>query len=149
MTVHESSSSPGNVLVVGVDFVLYGGGPRDPFGAQHLLDLQEDGVAVLEERAGLRAERDAAELLFADDPRAERLPDGLVVGEAQDLACRWASGSSSVQACTASAESGETPYASARASTGWRGERLVSARMRLWAVSAQSVTTTWGSTPGS
>ena len=56
---------PGEELVVRVDLVLHGALARDALGAQHLLDLQQHRVAVLEHGAGLRSHLHAPPLLLA------------------------------------------------------------------------------------
>ena len=65
---------------------LYGAGTRDPLGPQHLLDLQQHRVAVLEDGAGVRPHLHAPPLLLRDDTRPEALPHLLVLRQPKDLA---------------------------------------------------------------
>src|SRR6185437_7249361 len=76
---------PGEELVVRLDLVQDGRLRRDPLGPQHLLDLEEDGVAVLEDGGDVLTDLDAARLLRLDHARAEARADGLVLPDGQDL----------------------------------------------------------------
>ena len=72
MTVHESSSCAGDELVVRVDLVLDGGRSRDALGAQHLLDLEQHRVVVLEDRASPSARAGRAARFFSAMTRARK-----------------------------------------------------------------------------
>ena len=97
-------------LVVGLDLVIDGGGTRDALGAEHLLDLHERRVAVLEDARCIRAEGHAPRLLLRDDAGAKLLADAFVLGQAEDLAAF-----DGLHGVCASVES---PYAPASASMG-------------------------------
>ena len=61
----------GQRRVVDVELILDLFGPDDPLDPDHLLDLEERGLAVLEDECDERTERDPAGALSGDDSRAE------------------------------------------------------------------------------
>src|SRR5205814_1543740 len=111
---HDGAREPAvarDELVVRVDLVLDRRFARDAFRPEHLLDLEQHGVAVLEEHRCARSERHAPAFLLLDHARAKPRPDRLVVCDSKHLSAFdrfhqstpiW------------------IPYASASASTGWR-----------------------------
>ena len=74
-------AGPGEQRVVRVDLVLDLLGLDDPLYAEHLLDLEPHGVAVLEHQRHQRPQRDPAPLLGFDDAAAKLGPRELVLVE--------------------------------------------------------------------
>src|SRR5262249_21766969 len=134
----------GNELVVGLDLMKNTGVARDALGAEHLLDLHEHRVTVLEDAGRAIPELHASPLLLVNDTRTEAIADRLVVRQAQHFAsldglhrsasmgcacffppaAGWAAGAGSADSA------GDSPYARASASAGWIASRSFSLRMR-------------------
>ena len=76
---------PRDELVVGLDLVEDGRLARDALGPEHLLDLHQHRVPILEDTGRVLAEPQAPRLLLLDDTGAETIADRLVFGEPEDL----------------------------------------------------------------
>jgi hypothetical protein len=72
-------------VVVGPDLVGDRRGLDDPLGADHLVDLVEDRLAVLEEERQVRRQEDAPTVLDGEDPLLDPRTRGLVLPERQDV----------------------------------------------------------------
>ena len=76
---------PGQERVVDPDLLRDLRLVHDALGADHLLDLEPDGLPVLEDEGEVAAHGDAAGLLQLDDLASPRFSHPLVLDEVQDL----------------------------------------------------------------
>ena len=81
-------SGRGNQGVVGVQLVLDLVRLDDPLGADHLLDLEPDSVAVLEQEGEVLTDRNATRALGFDDPWPDLVADLLVLDQVLDVVVR-------------------------------------------------------------
>jgi len=78
-------TTPREERIVDVELVLHAGIIGDPLDPAHLLDLEEQGVAVLEDEGEVPADGHPPAALELDDPRARLLAHLLVLEEVQDV----------------------------------------------------------------